>query len=151
MSLTYFPYSPPKQKQGVAFMETHLALSSIRKMLLRFGWDLVTFEAVPIHMLFSAQNPSSSKPSSRSETLFISVIPNVCANQFSSCQFLFINNANERIEILPDFNRFFHASIMSRKRDEFWYCLSNSKDSAQSEIWLAFAYLARTQEGYSYC
>lgn len=38
---------------------------------------------------------------------FISVIPDVCANQFSSCQFLLINNANERIEILPDFNLFF--------------------------------------------
>ena len=73
-------------------------------------------------MHFLPPNPSSRKPSFHSETLFISVIPDVCANQFSSCQFLFINNANERIEILPDFNLsffFFHALITSPKRDEF--------------------------------
>lgn len=99
--------------------DTHLHLSSILKMLLRFIGGLLRFEAVLTHMLFSTQNPSGRKLSSHSETLFISVIPDVCANQFSSCQFLFINNANERTEILPDFNLFFHASIMSPKRDEF--------------------------------
>lgn len=43
--------------------DTHLSLSSILKVLLKFSWGLVRFESTP--------NPSSSKLSSHSETLFL--------------------------------------------------------------------------------
>lgn len=93
-------------------------------MLLRFIWGLVRFEAVLIHVLCSTPNPSSRKLPPHSEILFISVTPDVCANQFSSCQFLFINNATERIEILPDFNLFF--SCLNNESSKRWILILSS-------------------------
>lgn len=129
--LTFFLYSPPKLEQAMSSMEKGTppqSLSSILKVLLRFIWGLVRFEAVLIHVLFSTHFLlAGNLPPSLKLYLFLlfqMYVPISLATANSSLLIML----TKELKFYQISISFFHASIMSPKRDEFWYCLSSSKD-----------------------
>ena len=97
------------------------------KVLLRFIWGLVRFEAVLIHVLCSTPNPSSRKRPPILKFYFFLLLQMyvpISLAPASSCLLIMLTKELKFYQISISL---FHASIMSPQRDEFWYCLQQLK------------------------